>query len=80
MVDTLKTSIWCLLNTTNYHDCVLKAVNLDEDTDTVAAVASVLAGLYYVYESIPKEWVAIIARREFVEDLCRRVEVKFTKK
>ena len=73
VVDTLEASIWCLLNTNNYHDCVLKAVNLGEDTDTVAAVAGGLAGLYYGYENIPEEWVATIARREFIEDLCRRL-------
>ena len=73
VVDTLEASIWCLLNTNNYHDCVLKAVNLGEDTDTVAAVAGGLAGLYYGYENIPEEWVATIARREFIEDLCGRV-------
>ena len=44
VIDTLEASIWCLLNSSNYKDCVLKAVNLGEDTDTVAAVAGGLAG------------------------------------
>jgi ADP-ribosylglycohydrolase len=35
-----------LLNTDNYKDCVLKAVNLGEDTDTVGAVAGGLAGFF----------------------------------
>ena len=48
VVDTLEAAIWCLLNTENYRDCVLKAVNLGDDTDTVAAVAGGLAGLKYV--------------------------------
>jgi len=39
VVDTLEASLWCLLNADNYRDCVLRAVNLGEDTDTVAAVA-----------------------------------------
>lgn len=55
VVDTLEAALWCLLNTNSYKECVLKAVNLGEDTDTVAAVAGGLAGLHYGYESIPTE-------------------------
>ncbi|MGD9676992.1 MAG: ADP-ribosylglycohydrolase family protein [Vulcanibacillus sp.] len=73
VVDTLEAAIWCLLNTNNYKDCILKAVNLGEDTDTVAAVAGGLAGMYYGYENIPNEWLAKIARREYIEDLCSQL-------
>ena len=37
VVDTLEAALWCLMNTADYENCVLKAVNLGEDTDTVAA-------------------------------------------
>jgi len=70
VVYTLEASLWCLLNSDNYKECVLKAVNLGEDTDTVGAVAGGLAGLYYGYKGIPKEWIEVIHRREFVEDIC----------
>jgi len=52
---------------------VLRAVNLGADTDTVTAVAGGLAGLCYGYDSIPEEWLSVIARREYVEDLCIRL-------
>ena len=45
VVHTIEAAIWCLLNTKNYKNCGLKAVNRGEDTDTVAAVAGGLAGL-----------------------------------
>ena len=70
VVSTLETAVWCLLNTTNYKDCVLKAVNLGHDTDTVAAVVGGLAGLYYGYQQIPEEWIHAIAKKEYIEDLC----------
>ena len=70
VVDSFEAAIWCLLNTTSYKDCVLKAVNLGEDTDTVAAIAGGLAGLYYGYDQIPVEWLEVIVKREFVEELC----------
>lgn len=79
VVDTLEAAIWCLLKTKNYKDCVLMAVNLGEDTDTVAAVAGGLAGLYYGYESIPEGWLCVIAKRDYIESLCNQLDVVFAK-
>lgn len=72
VVDTLEAAVWCLLNTSSYQDCVLKAVNLGEDTDTVAAVAGGLAGLYYGYDKIPANWLATLVKRKEIEELCER--------
>ncbi len=79
VVDTLEASIWCLLNTNDYKSCVLKAVNLGSDTDTTGAVVGGLAGLRYGYESIPKEWLATIARREYIENMCDDLYLSLTK-
>lgn len=72
VVDTLEAAVWCLLTTDNYRECVLKAVNLGEDTDTVAAVAGGLAGAMYGYDSIPLEWKNILIKREYIEAICER--------
>jgi ADP-ribosyl-[dinitrogen reductase] hydrolase len=79
VVDTLEAAIWCLLNTKSYKECVLLAVNLGEDTDTVAAVAGGLAGLYYGYEDIPKEWLCVIAKREYIESMCNDLSIALCK-
>lgn len=68
VVDTLEAALWCLTQTDNYKDCVLKAVNLGEDTDTVAAVAGGLAGIIYGYEGIPKDWIETLRNKELVEN------------
>lgn len=70
VVDTLEAALWCLLTTDSYKECVLKAVNLGRDTDTVAAVAGGLAGALYGLEAIPADWMKKLIRREFIEDLC----------
>ena len=72
VVDTLEAAIWCLLNTSSYKECILKAVNLGEDTDTVAAVAGGLAGIYYGIENIPREWIDTIIRKEYILELCEK--------
>ena len=53
-------------------DCLLMAVNLGDDADTVGAVAGGLAGLYYGYEGIPADWLSVIQRRKWIEDMCER--------
>lgn len=79
VIDTLEASIWCLLTTDDYKSCVLKAVNLGIDTDTTGAVAGGLAGLAYGYESIPREWIKTLARKDYVENMCNDLYFKLTK-
>lgn len=77
VVDTLEAALWCILKTDNYRDCVLMAVNLGEDTDTVAAVAGGLAGIAYGVggeKGIPEEWINQIPWREWIKELCARAE------
>jgi ADP-ribosylglycohydrolase len=67
VVDTLEAALWCFCNTTTYKQCVLKAVNLGHDTDTVAAVAGSLAGLRYIIEKTPKAWVERLRGKEIID-------------
>lgn len=69
VIDSLEASIWCLLSTNNYKDAVLKAVNLGDDTDTIGALTGGLAGLIYGYNDIPKKWINVLKRKEYLSDL-----------
>lgn len=66
---TLEAALRCFLNTNSYADCVLAAVNLGGDTDTTAAVAGALAGVYHRFEAIPPKWVGRL-RGKAVIDQC----------
>ena len=57
VLDSLEAAFWCFLNSESYSEAVLKAVNLGEDTDTTAAIAGGLAGVYFGMEGIPTEWL-----------------------
>lgn len=70
VVDTLEAAVWCLLNTDSYKACVLKAVNLGDDTDTVGAVAGGIAGMYYGINAIPSEWLEAVAKKQYINQLC----------
>lgn len=77
VLDTLKASIWCLLNSSSYSEAVLKAVNLGDDTDTTAAVTGGLAALKYGFETIPQNWITVLARNNDIEDLALRLATKY---
>ncbi len=63
VLHTLHAAVWALLTTNNFHDCVLRAVNLGGDTDTVGCVAGGLAGVVYGLDAVPADWRQQIARR-----------------
>ncbi|MCR5402844.1 MAG: ADP-ribosylglycohydrolase family protein [Butyrivibrio sp.] len=71
VVDSLEAAVWSLIRTDSFKDCLLTAVNLGDDSDTVGAIAGGMAALYYGYEGIPEDWLAVIKRREWIEELCK---------
>ena len=76
VVDTLEAALWCALNSNNYKDCVLKAVNLGMDTDTIGAIAGSIAGVMYGVDAIPTEWREHLARKNYLEDMtCKFVNL-----
>ncbi len=80
VIDTLEAALWCFLSAKSYKECVLTAVNLGEDTDTVAAIAGGLAGIYYGIggeNGIPEEWIEQIAQKDWIKLRCDEFESKF---
>lgn len=55
-IHTLEAAVWSFLTTESYEDAVIRAANLGDDADTVAAVCGALAGAYYGYSAIPERW------------------------
>ena len=74
VIDTLEASLWCVFNTTNYKDAVLKAVNLGDDTDTVGAITGGLAGIIYGYDTIPSEWLEVLAKKDDMIELADKLD------
>lgn len=76
VVDTLEAAIWCLIKTDSYKDCILKAVNLGNDTDAIACVAGGLAGLAYTISGIPIDWKLIIDY-DYLDNVCEKADERY---
>ncbi|MFK7980163.1 MAG: ADP-ribosylglycohydrolase family protein [Saprospiraceae bacterium] len=77
VMESIETSIWCFLQRDTYSEVVLTAINLGHDTDTTAAIAGGLAGLYYGATNIPDYWLAAIARFEDIMELGEELSTKY---
>ena len=64
MIHSLEASLWCFLRNDTFAETLLAAVNLGADTDTTGAIVGALAGVYYGENNMPKEWLAVLARKE----------------
>lgn len=69
VVHSLEAAVWCLLTTDSYQDAVLTAVNLGEDTDTVAAITGGLAGIFYGLNNIPQHWLTQLQKLDDIVEL-----------
>ncbi len=78
VLDTLEAALWVFFRENDYRETVLRAVNLGGDTDTIAAIAGGIAGIYYGVGDIPRNWLENLARKEelyrMFEQFCRVTE------
>jgi ADP-ribosylglycohydrolase len=74
---TLEAAIWCIHNTNNFHDAIIKAINLGGDADTVGAVTGQIAGALYGMSSIQQEWIDDLHHKDKIllraQALCDRL-------
>lgn len=67
VISTLWAALWAVATTNSYEECILKAINLGNDTDTVGAVAGGLAGIIYGYEAIPQKWIDGLQAKDIID-------------
>jgi ADP-ribosylglycohydrolase len=72
VVSSLEASLWSFLQSDDYEEAVLTAVNLGEDTDTIGFITGTVAGVYYGLDGIPEEWIFQLAKKEELIGACKR--------
>ena len=71
-VSTLESALWAFNLTHNFRDALVAAVNLGGDSDTIGAVCGQLAGAFYGFAAIPKEWITAVKEWKRVNALIDR--------
>ena len=72
ILTTLQAALWAFWSDGgSFKTGVLNAVNLGDDADTVAAVYGQLAGAYYGYQTLPKQWIRQLYAKDFIETLSK---------
>lgn len=61
VVTSLEAALWAFARGEDFSDAVLRAVNLGDDADTTGAISGQLAGAYYGFPGIPRDWIEQLA-------------------
>ena len=57
VINSMKAALWAFFNSSDFKEGALLAVNLGGDSDTIGAIYGQLAGAFYGYDRIPREWI-----------------------
>lgn len=74
IVDSLEAALWCFLQSNTFKECVIATTNIGGDTDSIGAIAGALAGIFYGYNNIPKEYLENLRKRDYLERICEDYE------
>jgi ADP-ribosylglycohydrolase len=64
----------------NFKDVIRSAIMLGNDTDTTACVAGGLAGIYFGYDQLPKDWLEQLKGQDIVENLLAKLALQLSSK
>ncbi len=74
VLDTLWSARVAFESTSNYEQCVKRAIAFGHDTDTTAAVAGGMAGIRYGLAGIPARWLESLRGKPLVTPLVTRLQ------
>lgn len=74
IVDTLEAIFWVIMNTENFNQSIIGAINLGEDTDTIGACVGGIAGIIYGIKSINPEWRIDLKKYTYIRSMCERFD------
>ena len=72
VIHTLEAVFYAFFNSDSYKDAIMTAVNLGDDTDTVAAILGGIAGIYY--GDFPVEWYETLRGRNIINDVLEQAK------
>lgn len=68
----LETALWAFNHTKNFRDAIVACINIGGDADSCGAVCGQIAGSYYGYDAIPKDWLLDLHDRDKIESFTEK--------
>lgn len=69
--EALAIAVYCALKAKSFTEGIIYAVNHSGDSDSTGAICGNILGALYGYGKLPKEWLANLELRDFIEHLTR---------
>lgn len=76
--DAVPAAFYCFLNFSSYEECVLNAVNLGGDADSIGAMAGALKGAELGINNIPQKWVEGVKDTDYLQEIAVQLFQAFT--
>lgn len=74
IVDTLEAAIWCFMKSESFKECIIATTNIGGDTPSIGAVAGALAGIFYGYGNISKNYLEDLRKKEYLIEISEKYE------
>lgn len=73
IVSILESIVFVLSNTNNYRDAIIASNMIGGANGVRGSYIGLLAGLMYGYKGIPKEWVSVLKRKDYLDKWVRKI-------
>lgn len=80
VVDTLLATTWCALNATSVDGAIILAVNLGDDTDTIASIAATLSACANISDRVSDKWKSELRNLELLDSIIQPFAQKEAKR
>ena len=71
--NAFEAALWGFASTRNFKEGALRVVNLGGAAESAGAIYGQLAGAYYGCNGIPDNWIRLLARRQAIEQIAKRL-------
>ena len=66
VIDTLEAFFYCFINSENFSQALIGAVNLGGQASTLGGLCAGAAAIYYGYNSIPEKYLDTLQKKEYL--------------
>ena len=70
IVNTLESCLWSFINGNSYEECLVKGINLGNNTDMIGAITGLWCGIFYGNYYLPKKWFDKLKGKDMLNYMC----------